>query len=177
MDNKKIGLVLISLVIILGLVFSFFVYKLNNEIKSKILPTDNGECLHEGEFCPYEELNELNLPIVLGYLFLSLLLLLGIYLIYSSKKMDELKEDIEMDKKQKEKDSKFNLIMSTLNESEKKVMTAVREQDGIQQSTLRIRTDFSKAKLSAILTDLEKRNLIKKVEKGKKNLIFLKRDF
>ena len=67
--------------------------------------------------------------------------------------------------------------MSALNDNEKKVMSIVREQDGIQQSTLRIRTDFSKAKLSAILTDLEKRSLIKKVEKGKKNLIFLKQDF
>jgi len=177
MNNKKIGIVLISLVIITGVIFSFFVYKLNNEIKSKVLSVEGGECLHEGEFCPYEELNELKLPVTLGYSLLSLLLLLGVYLIYSNKRMDTIKEDIDKDKKQKEKDNKFNLILSALNDNEKKVMSIVREQDGIQQSTLRIRTDFSKAKLSAILTDLEKRSLIKKVEKGKKNLIFLKQDF
>ena len=176
MNNKRLGIILIILVIITTIIFSFFVFRLTNEIKLKLIPT-GGECLHEGDTCPYEELNQLTVPIVIGYIFLSAILVLGIYFIYSSKNLEGEKKDIEKEKKQKEKDEKFDLILSTLDEDEKKVMKLVREQDGIQQSTLRIRVDFSKAKLSAILTDLEKRNLIKKVEKGKTNQIFLKRGF
>lgn len=176
MDNKKIGMIIISLAVVLTVVFSFFIYKLNSEIKSKLL-VNGEECIHEGEVCPYEEINKLTLPTIIGYVFLFVMLLVGIYLIYSNKKIEDIKGDMEKGKKQKEKDDKFSLILSTLNNDEKNIMKFVREQDGIEQSTLRIRTDFSKAKLSAILTDLEKRNLIKKVEKGKKNLIFLKKDF
>ena len=42
------------------------------------------------------------------------------------------------------------------------------------QSTLRIRTDMSKTKLSLVLKDMEEKNLIKKVEDGKKNKVFLR---
>ena len=65
--------------------------------------------------------------------------------------------------------------MGALNEYEQKVIKAVREQDGITQATLRIRTDLSKTKLSFILADLEKKGLISKQIKGNTNQIFLKR--
>ncbi|MAH03202.1 transcriptional regulator, partial [Candidatus Pacearchaeota archaeon] len=46
--------------------------------------------------------------------------------------------------------------------------------DGITQNILRLRTDMSKAKLSYVLQELEKRNLIKRVKKGKTLEVFLK---
>jgi len=73
------------------------------------------------------------------------------------------------------KEDKFNFLMGALNEYEQKVIKAVREQDGITQATLRIRTDLSKTKLSFILADLEKKGLISKQIKGNTNQIFLKR--
>ncbi|MEK6835695.1 MAG: hypothetical protein AABX55_01615 [Nanoarchaeota archaeon] len=73
------------------------------------------------------------------------------------------------------KEDKFNILLSALSEDEQKVMKAVREQDGITQATLRIRTDLSKTKLSFILADLEKKDLIKKVAQGKTNAIYLKK--
>jgi len=57
---------------------------------------------------------------------------------------------------------------------ERKVITAVKEQDGITQQTLRLRTDLHKSKLSIILDGLEKKGLIKKVPKGKTKQVFLK---
>ena len=66
-------------------------------------------------------------------------------------------------------------MLTGLDEDEKKVLTAVKEQDGISQSTLKYRTDLSKTKLSVILSQLEKKGLIAKVKKGKTNDIFLKK--
>lgn len=62
-----------------------------------------------------------------------------------------------------------------LKEDEKKVVTILRQREGIcSQSTLRVVGDFSKATLSRLLTELEQRNIIKKEKRGKKNLVILK---
>ena len=50
----------------------------------------------------------------------------------------------------------------------------VREQEGITQNTLRLRLNMSKAKLSYVLQELEKRNLIKRIKKGKTLAIYLR---
>jgi len=49
----------------------------------------------------------------------------------------------------------------------KEDMELVKEQDGITQNTLRLRANFSKAKLSYVLTELEKRGLVRRVPHGK----------
>ena len=69
------------------------------------------------------------------------------------------------------------MILKGLDNYEKKVMNAVKEQEGITQNTLRIRTDMSKAKLSYVLQDLEKRGLIKRIKKGKTLAVFFKENF
>ena len=71
-------------------------------------------------------------------------------------------------------DERFEIILKALDDYEKKVLKAVREQDGITQNTLRLRTDMSKAKLSYVLQELEKRNLIKRSPKGKTLEVFLR---
>ena len=49
-----------------------------------------------------------------------------------------------------------------------------KEQEGITQNTLRFKVDMSKAKLSYVLQDLEKRGLIKRVKKGKTFEVYTK---
>ena len=62
-----------------------------------------------------------------------------------------------------------------LKEDEKTVISILRQRGGIvSQSTLRIAGNFSKATLSRILKELEQRNIIKKEQRGKKNLVILK---
>lgn len=62
-----------------------------------------------------------------------------------------------------------------LKDDEKKIISALKKKQGeCEQATLRIITDFSKAHLSRLLMELEQRNLIKKIKKGKKNIIRLK---
>mgnify|MGYP001615807833 FL=1 len=73
------------------------------------------------------------------------------------------------------KGERFKILLEGLDEDEKKIMQAVKEQDGISQSTLRYRIDLSKSKLSMVLSQLEKKGLISKVKKGKINNVFLKK--
>ena len=81
---------------------------------------------------------------------------------------------LEDEKNKKIGDEKFDWILKALDDYEKKVLKAVKEQDGITQNTLRLRTNMSKAKLSYVLQELEKRNLIKRIEKGKTLEVWLK---
>ena len=74
---------------------------------------------------------------------------------------------LEKDTQQKLQEERFFLLMKGLDEFEKKVVRAVREQQGITQNTLRLRVDFSKAKLSQVLAMLEKKGLMKREKKGK----------
>lgn len=124
----------------------------------------NGECTHQ----------QSNLPIYIGLVAVILNIVLGIYIIILNKSEHEVKNYIDTEKKQKNKEERFEILLKALDEDEKKILKAVKEQDGISQSTLRIRTDMSKAKLSVVLSNMEKKNLVKKVQKGKFNKIFLK---
>ncbi len=106
--------------------------------------------------------------------FFGFMFALGIYILLFNKSEERILERLENEKNQKINDGKFNHILMALDSYEKKVLKAVKEQDGITQSTLRLRTDMSKAKLSYVLQELEKRNLIKRIKKGKTLEVFLK---
>ena len=60
-------------------------------------------------------------------------------------------------------------MLKALTSEEQKLMRTIKEQEGITQATLRLKTDFSKTKLSFILADLEKKGLIQKEISGKTN--------
>lgn len=72
---------------------------------------------------------------------------------------------------------KFSLLLRPLDENERKVLIAIKGQKGITQSTLRYRADLSKAKVSQILADFEKKNLIERKAKGKTYSVFLSENF
>lgn len=62
-----------------------------------------------------------------------------------------------------------------LKDDEKIIVRVLKQKEGeCYQSTLTTITDFSKAKLSRILEEMETRGIIKRVEKGKKKLVILK---
>ena len=181
MKNNKLGMLLIVLSIILLIVVLYFRAQVEKDIDTqiKLSLTDTGECVHENAthgICPFERRASLALPTFVGAGAVIIIFLAGIYLIFRKEKKQEIVKEIKETKEEKKED-KFNIILSALNEDEQNVMKAVREQDGITQATLRIRIDMSKTKLSIVLKEMEKKNLIKKVIKGKTNQIFLKRAF
>lgn len=64
-------------------------------------------------------------------------------------------------------------ILSVLNEQEKRVLEVIMEKDGIKQRDIVKATAFSKAKVSRIIADLEKRGILKKEPIGRTNKIFV----
>jgi DNA phosphorothioation-dependent restriction protein DptG len=62
-----------------------------------------------------------------------------------------------------------------LKEDERIVLNILRmKHNSCSQATLRVVTDFSKAKLSRILAEMEARGIIYKEQQGRKNMITLK---
>jgi len=106
--------------------------------------------------------------------FFGFMFALGIYILIFNKSEERILKKLEEDKNQKINNEKFDIILMALDSYEKKVLKSVKEQDGITQSTLRLRTDMSKAKLSYVLQELEKRGLIKRIKKGKTLAVYLK---
>ncbi len=164
MENKKLGtlLIIISVItLILFLSYNSQISKQSNEIGC--FPNQNCETLEK----------TLSLSHISMGVF-SFLFALGFYLLFFDKTEKAIMERLEKDKNEKVDNDKFEILLKALDEYEQKVIKAIREQDGITQATLRIRTDMSKSKLSIVLKELERRGLIKRIEKGKTLSIFLK---
>ena len=63
-----------------------------------------------------------------------------------------------------------------LKEDEQAIMRLILEKDGIDQREIQRETDFSKTKVSKILSELEKRRVIRKEQAGRRNKIFLTKE-
>lgn len=166
MDNKKLGIILIAVCIVLGvLIFSF-----NNLLDSQ---TEAGcGCTAEGDICPHED--QTSWPVYLGIILIAGVAALGVYLIFFEKSQKEIISTLERQKQRQTDEEKFSILLKGLDDYEKKVIKAVKEQDGITQQTLRLRTDLHKSKLSIVLDGLEKKGLIARKDKGKTKQVFLK---
>jgi len=165
MENKKLG----ALIIILSLIFLSFVYYFNISLSAK---SDNLGCNKVSEGCA-ELGNNISVTNV-AFGFFGFMFGLGFYLLFFNKTEEAIMKRLEEEKNQKVNDEKFNIFLMALDSYEKKVLKAVKEQDGITQSTLRLRTDMSKAKLSYVLQELEKRGIVKRIKKGKTLAVYLK---
>ena len=157
MEKKKLGILLI----ILSLIFLFFIFYFNLNFSGKSI--ELGCNMNEGCESVQDLLNITNI----GFGLFGFMFALGFYILFFNKTEEMLIKRLD-------EDEKFEIILKALDNYEKKVLKAVKEQNGITQNTLKLRTDMSKAKLSYVLQELEKRNLIKRSPKGKTLQVFLK---
>ncbi len=167
MDPKKVGGVLFVLGVILLVVFVFSFQSMSE--KSEQLG-----CFQE-EDC---------LPVVktftwvhIGFGVFGFVLALGFYMFFFAKGDKALLDHLDKREASLEGEEKLAVLMLGLDEFEKKVVSEVRKQSGITQSTLRLRADMSKAKLSQVLGGLEKKGLIKREQQKKTLAVFWKLDF
>ena len=70
---------------------------------------------------------------------------------------------------------KVDKVTSHLKEDEEQIINVLKKRGGVcEQGTLRVITGMSKSNLSRIIKELEERRIIKKIKKGKRNIISLK---
>ncbi|MEK6926235.1 MAG: MarR family transcriptional regulator [Nanoarchaeota archaeon] len=160
MENKKLGIILIIIGLIVGALILYYINVLSS--RAEVLG-----CFNNPDCLPIER----GLSVShIGIGVFAFIIALGFYLIFFNKTEDRL---IKRFGEEKDND-KFEFAMKFLDPFEAKVLRKIREENGVTQSTLRLKLDMSKAKLSYVLQDLEKRGLIKRVEKGKTLAIYLK---
>lgn len=168
MDKRKIGFTILILSLVLGAIFI------------NLIGDSQKEAKEAGCFDNSEECKNINYTLSISHLSIGLLfalLSLGIYLIIFGRTEEELIKQLKEQKAQLTKEQKLNVIRILLSENEKKIFDTVNEHEGITQSTLKIKTNLSKATVSQILSDFEKKDLIVRVVKGKTYSIHLKRVF
>ncbi|MBD3164626.1 hypothetical protein GF323_05495 [Candidatus Woesearchaeota archaeon] len=175
MNQKQIG----TIVIIIGVILAVFVYlaQQREEAYIKNLVQEKGSCFLEDGTCLHER--SLGLYIV-GYILSAGLIILGLYLLLFDKTQKLLAEQQARVSSALEKASKkdeFNAYLSGFSKEEQDILKAVREQEGIKQSTLRFRTGISKTKLSLLLKSLEERDVVKRKTAGKTNEVYLRKKF
>ena len=164
MENKKLGILLIIISLIVGGVFIYFTTNLSKQ-SQELGCFDKKGCLVIERGLSISH-------IAIGIF--SFILALGFYLLFFNKTEKAIMEKLEKEKDEKIDNAKFEMLFKALDSYEQKVIRAIKEQDGITQNTLRLRVNMSKAKLSYVLQELEKRELIKRIKKGKTLAIHLK---
>ena len=73
------------------------------------------------------------------------------------------------------KDKEYKIIRKALSEDEKAILDKIKKAGEITQDSLRFRLDWSKAKVSTILTNLDKMNLIQRERVGKTYKVYLQK--
>ena len=73
------------------------------------------------------------------------------------------------------KNEEYAIIRKALSDDEKRILDEIKKSGEITQDSLRFRLDWSKAKVSTILTNLDKRNLIQRERIGKTYKVYLQK--
>ncbi|MBS3112043.1 winged helix-turn-helix transcriptional regulator [Candidatus Woesearchaeota archaeon] len=162
MNLKKIGIVVLAL----GFVVGFILVNIFSQLDSK---SEKMGCFQE----PGCKSIEKNLNIThFAFGVVGFIIALGAYLLFFYKGEEEILKRLEENKSKLESDEKFKILLMGLDESTKEVIKFIKDDEGISQSSLFLKVKMSKAKLSQILQDLEKKGLIKRIDKKKTKLIY-----
>ncbi|MFH1641780.1 MAG: hypothetical protein ABIC04_02680 [Nanoarchaeota archaeon] len=179
MDQKHIGIILLIVSILIG---SFvFIVQANNEAFTQEYMAKEGTCYLEDGTC----LHKKDLPLyIFGWAMAGALFLFGIYLSVFDKTQEMITQHqikisgaLESAKKQERDKDEFNAYLAGFSAEEQNVLKAIKDQEGIKQSTLRFRTNNSKTALSLILKGLEEKKIISRKPAGKTKEIYLIKRF
>ena len=176
MDNKKLGIILISISIVLLVLLLFIRSSVVGAYQKEIDKyVDAGEaCPSDPNICPHEQRARAQIPIFIAGALLLGVISLGMYIIFFEKSQKAIVSALGKHDRVQLKEERFSILLKGLDVDERKVVMAVKEQDGITQQTLRLRTDLHKSKLSIVLDGLEKKGLVRRVVKGKTKQVYLK---
>lgn len=175
--NKHLGIILI----IVGLVIASltFMAKVKEDFYIEtLIEAHDGVCILENDYCLHNDRNWVGY--IIAWVLGASMILLGVYLCFFDKSYELFQKDRDHFtrelRKAKSKDE-FGAYLAGFSQEEQLVLKAIREQDGIQQSTLRYRVGMSKTALSLLLRSLEERDVISRKQSGKTKKIFLRKKF
>ena len=164
MDNKRVGTLIIIFAVLLGALLFTIIKDLQSQ-EELLLCNPSADCVTISKKL---DLTHFATGII------TAILTLGIYLIFFNKSEQTLLKHLQEQKSKQTEEDKISLITKVLDKNEVKVLKAIKEQEGITQYTLRLRTDLSKAKVSQILSSFEKKGIIVREKKGKSMSVHLK---
>lgn len=157
---KTIGSVLIAVFIVLLFLLTFI--KMDNDSKSIVLCEAYNEQDIDMEDCPVHKSN-FSWMIIIAYGIGFVMLVAGVYLIFS----DRLKTE--------EKKGFRQINLSKLNDEEKKCYEILKNNGGSSYQTDLIKeTGYSKVKITRILDKLESMGILDRKRRGMTNIIVLK---
>lgn len=179
MNQKQIGIA----VLIIGLLVAGFVYiaKARENAAIEAFVAETGSCYLADGTCLHDEQQQGSSLYIFAGVLSAALVILGVYLLFFERTQELLaKQHLEVSsalkeaKRQEREKDEFKAFLSGFTEDEQKVILAIKEQDGITQSTLRYRTGLSKTALSLMLSEFEKRGIVSRKEAGKTKQVFLR---
>ena len=164
MNNKRLGIVILSIGVIIAVLLVSLIGRYNQAI------------IDEGCF-PTERCQKIGDSLSISHFsfgVIGAIMALGFYLLFFSKSEETLLKSLNEEKQTRNKEDRFNILLKALDPFEQRILKVIKDQEGITQNTLRIKADLSKAKTSYVVNDLEDKGLIKRVKKGKTFSIYLK---
>ncbi|MDP3990125.1 MAG: helix-turn-helix domain-containing protein [archaeon] len=162
MQTKRIGAVLLIFSIFLLIFFVITYQELSTE-------SEEIGCFNSPDCKPIQASFSF---VDLGFGLFGFIVALSFYLLFLSKGDKEFLNHLKERKSTLNHEEKFSILLLGLDEFEKRVLKEIVSQEGITQNTLCLRSDMSKAKLSQVLTNLEKKNLIKRQQQKKTLAVF-----
>ena len=176
-SSKHFALILFF--ISLCIIFATYGFKVQEDFYiDEMIKQMDGVCILENDYCLHNDRNWLGY--IVSWSAGGVLLILSVYLFFYDKSYQQFKqEQYQFVKKLDELNSKesFSAYLAGFTDEEQKVLKAVNDQDGISQSTLRFRTGMSKASLSLLLNELEKRSIISREISGKSKKVYLQKKY
>ena len=179
MNQKHIGIILLIIAVLIAVFIAFSQQRESASVDQYV--QKEGSCFLEDGTCLHKQ----NMYFfVFGWALAGVLFLFGIYLTFFDKTQKflidhqiQVSSALASAKKQERKKDEFNAFISGFNEEEQRVLKAIKDQEGIKQSTLRYRTNISKTSLSLILKSLEDRKIISRKTSGKTKEVYLVNKF
>lgn len=163
MINKKLGVILVLVSVLLTVIFYALVSNTYSE-------ADRLGCFGD----PACGKIDTSINIVhFAFGIIGFVLALGVYLIFFYSGEEAILRRLEEEKNRKLEEDSFAIISKALDDNEKNILSAIKEQSGISQNTLVLRTGLSKSKVSEVLKGFEKKKLIRREKRGKINYVFL----
>jgi uncharacterized membrane protein len=156
MENKNVGWLIIGIFIIIEIIILLFNFGINSFLDQT--------CSHGASCTMYETLK---LQTYLSHTIAGIILIIGLFLIFTKEKI--------IIKKIKEKSKKKKIDISNLNEKEKEVIRILqKENGGIFQADLKEKLKIGKVGLTRLLDKLESKELIERKRRGMNNFVILK---